>query len=407
LLGTALGAGGFLHSLRVQRAHSDDAREAGREEIAELQRRVDLLERENQSLRSLAQGGGEVQVPAEWIEFVEAGVGLDFRSSPVVHRIAGEELLGRVTASIESRFPPNTLDHRQAAWSRMGLLTPDDRFANQLAATYALGARSWFDDQTGEAWVPDDFDPASVPDQASVIRSLSRILLHQHFPPLPGYPGDDAERARTALHHGTAIHIENRYLARQALGIGFTGTQDPGGAMDLLNNLPAFIRGLATFPSQTGTTHASRLVESGTLLEALHDPPRSTAEIANLETGPAPPRPESESAVLVESAGWLGLRLWLATIDPDHAGLADSWRGDQYRLTARSETRLDLVWDLELADADAAAKVAEVGRAMAGLLADTAEDPPLGDWADSPAGGRIRVSLPGPSRVRFEHLAAP
>ncbi len=410
LIGAAVGAAGLLHGLKTRKAAANADAEELRATITSLEDRVALLERENESLRSLAQGGGEVKVPEAILEFVESAIGLDFRSTPVVHRIAGEELLDRVAASIESRFPPNSLGHRQSAWAKMGLLAPDDRFAGQLAATYSLGARSWFDDQTGEAWVTDRFDDASVPDQSALLRALVRILLHQHYPPAPGYPGDEADRARTALHHGTAIAIETRFLARQALGIGFTGTQDSSGAADLLNNLPAFIRGLATFPSQMGAPVANRLMDQEELLGALHDPPRQTSrfspELEGVEPVEVTIPDNGTEPVLEESAGWLGLRLWLESIDPELAVHADAWRGDRYRLTARSDTRLDLIWEIALADPEDAAAVAEAGRIMAGLLADAETDPALGETVTAPTGDRITVSRPASDRVRFTHLAA-
>lgn len=408
LLGAAIGAAGILHGMKAQRAAAAADADGLRATITDLEDQVALLERENESLRSLAQGGGEIKVPAPLLEFAESALGLDFRSTPVVHRVAGEELLGRVAASIESRFPPNALDHRQLVWVKMGLLAPDDRFAGQLAATYALGARSWFDDQVGEAWVTDGFDEASVPDQAALLRALVRILLHQHYPPPPGYPGDEAERARTALHHGTAISIENRFLARQALGIGFTGTQDRSEAADLLNNLPPFIRGLATFPSQMGAPYAGRLMDQEELLAALHEPPVLTARFVPGLDDLAPVRlglPATDP-VLEESAGWLGLRLWLETLDPGLATHADAWRGDRYQLTARSDTQLDLVWEIALADAPNAEVVANAGLVMAGLLAGTDADPAIGETATSPSGDRITVTRPAPDRVRFTHLAA-
>ncbi|BCX47421.1 hypothetical protein HAHE_13290 [Haloferula helveola] len=411
LLGGAVGFGGILQGLRWKNAAAEAGNADLQERIAELESSIELLERENESLRSLAQGGGELKVPEPLIEFVESAIGLDFRSSPVVHKIAGEELRDRVTASIESRFPPNSLSHRQQAWVRMGLLMPDDNFAGQLAATYSIGARSWFDDQTGEGWVTDRFQEGSVPDQAALIRALVRILLHQHYPPPPGYPGDEPDRARNALHHGSAIAIENRFLARQALGIGFTGTQDDqSGARDLLESLPAFVRGLATFPSQLGPPRAGRLMDQEELLGALHSPPQTTMWFAEEGEGietvkVAVPELPGED-VLDESAGWLGLLLWLQTLDPELSDLANAWRGDHYRLTAVSDTRLNLVWEIALATPEDAEKIAGAACVMAGVLADAESDPAVGEAVDTPDGQRVLVERPAPDRVRFSNLAA-
>ncbi|MGE9270382.1 MAG: hypothetical protein ACQKBU_06220 [Verrucomicrobiales bacterium] len=410
LLGGALAAGGILQGLkwRNEAAMAQQEDHAGR--LAALQEQVALLERENESLRSLAQGGGEIHVPPALVEFAEARVGLDYKSSPVIHQIASEELGDRIIASIESRFPPNELSYREQAWQTLGLLGPDDRFAPQLSLTRSLGARAWFDDQTGDAWVTNRFRHDHVPDQSSLLRALVRILLHQHYPPVPGYLGDEADRARTALHHGTAMAVENQFLARQALGMGFTGSMDQGGAeRDLLNSLPAFIRGLAVFPSQFGQPFASQKMQQEEILSALHEPPTHTAaffleslpELPPLELAPAPGEP-----VLEESLGMLGLGLWLSTLDPELAELAQTWRGDLYQLHARSDLQLDLRWVVEVADPQSAQSLLEAALGMIGLIADLEADPAAAEVTETIDGTRLRAQLITPTRLEFHHLAA-
>jgi len=411
LLGGALGAAGLLQGLQWKNAAAAGNRDDMAAELDALREEIRILQRENDSLRSLAQGGGELSVPPPLIEFAESVIGLDFRSSPMVHQVAGEELTDRITASIESRFPPNSLDHRQQAWTAIGLLNPNDRFAPQLAVTRSLGARAWFDDQTGDAWVTDRFDSNSIPDQAALLRGLARILLHQHYPPPTSYPGDDADRARTALHHGAAMAVENRFLARQALGRGFTGTMDDGGASrELLASLPIFIRGLATFPSQLGLPRADRLMQQEELLGELHGPATTTAAYFPEQEGieishPTLPQLKGEK-VLEESIGMLGLQLWLATLDPELAKLATSWRGDQFSLHARSDTQLDLLWQIQLADEASADKVLNAALAMVGVIAGLEEDPEVGAITSTPDGREMQIERIGPTLVQFSNRAS-
>ena len=410
LVGAAVAAGGILQGLQWKNAASAAADEDLQGQINTLENELEMLKRENESLRSLAQGGGEIKVPNELIDFVEKAFGFEFRSSPVVHQIAGEELRDRVTASIESRFPPNSLDHRQQAWSLMGLLTPDDRFAPQLAAMRSLGARSWFDDQTGEGWVTDRFDESSVPDQSALVRVLGRILIHQNYPPSPGYPGDDAANAREALHHGAAMAVENRFLARQAMGIGFTGTQVDSGARDLLESLPAFVQGIATFPSLLGAPRAERLMDQEELLLHLHKPPLLTSWFfpdSEELTTTNPVLPESAHEVVIdESAGMLGFQLWLQTLDPELAPLARSWRGDRYQLIAHDDVTLDLIWDIQFENEEAADEFLDLALAMSGALAQAEADPKAGETVKDPEGRRLSVSKPSPEIVRFSNLAS-
>jgi hypothetical protein len=240
LLGGAAGLGGILQGLHWR----SSSNAAG---IAELETQLriateenEMLKRENASLRSLAQGGGELAVPREAIDRAEKEFGLRFLSNPVVHRIASEELRDRVAASLESRFGPAGIDDRQEAWRLIGWLGTEDDLLAQLTVVRSVGARGWFDDVTGEAWVTDRFDPEAIPDQAALVRLLARILLHQHFPPPPAYPGDDAARAREALHQGAASGSEARFYALSARAIGFMPMQQNNEAEQIFNSLPGF-----------------------------------------------------------------------------------------------------------------------------------------------------------------------
>ncbi len=317
LLGGAVGLGGILQGL-----HWRASNVAGN--TAELENRLrmaaeenSLLKRENEALRSLAQGGGEVAVPPDAIARAEKEFGLQFLSTPVVHRIAGEELRDRVAAAIESRYGPAGIDDRQDAYRLIGWLGPDDELLAQLTVVRSVGARGWFDDMTGEAWVTDRFDPESIPDQATLLRLLARILLHQHFPPPPAYPGDDAARAREALHQGAASGAEARYYAASARTLGFMPMRDNSEVEQLFNSLPSFIQGITTFPVLEGKGLADTLHVQGN--EAFHavlrNPPQTTHAILlpkeNATPAPLVMPPAPEEPYLTESAGHLGLRLWL------------------------------------------------------------------------------------------------
>ncbi|HSP42246.1 MAG TPA: hypothetical protein VLO11_05205, partial [Luteolibacter sp.] len=279
LIGGAVGLGGIMQGLHWRSV----AQSSG---IADLETQLrlateenEMLKRENASLRSLAQGGGEVAVPREAIDRAEKEMGLRFLSSPVVHQIASEELRDRIAAAIESRFGPSGIDDRQDAYRLIGWLGPDDNLLAQLTLVRAVGAVGWFDDVTGEAWVTERFNPDDIPDQAALLRLLCRILLHQHFPPPPGYPGDDAARAREALHQGAASGAEARFYAASARALGFMPMSENADVEQIFNSLPPFIQGLTTFPVINGKGLADTLHVQGN--EALH---------AALRTPPQTPR---------------------------------------------------------------------------------------------------------------------
>jgi len=405
LLGTAIGAAGLIqgwHWRSLAPAADDGGKDSA---LVSLENELALLRRENESLRSLAQGGGEVAVDPQLIAFVEDILGQSFRSSPLIHRIAPEELRDRIMATIESRYGPHGLESRQQAWSLMGLLGENDLFGPQLAATKAVGARSWFDEQSGEGWVTTRFDPQSVPDQAALVRALGRILIHQHNPPAPGWPGDEAALAREAVQHGAAMAMENNFMARQALANGFAGAQENAEARQLMESLPVFVRGVATFPSVLGLPFAQRLMDQEEILSGLHRPPPITAvffpDKEGIEAKP-PELPHTPgNPLLDESAGMLGLQLWLEPLGGEAAALADAWLGDRYRLSAISDTDLRLLWDIRFSSEKSADAFLTAAADLVSSFADKEEAVPPGQSVVTPAGRKLTLLRAAPDVVRF------
>lgn len=374
----------------------------------------ELLKRENESLRSLAQGGGEVAVPAEAIARVEKELGLRFISNPVVHRIASEELRDRVAAAIESRFGPSGIDDRQEAYRWIGWLGTDDDLLSQLTVVRTAGARGWFDDVTGEAWITDRFEDGAIPDQAAMLRLISRILLHQHFPPTAAYPGDDAARAREALHQGAAAGVEARFLAGCALKGGFMSMRSDVGVEQLFASLPPFVQGLTTFPVVEGKGYADSLhVQGGEkLLAALREPPSTTRKILQPELAEISAKRIEitglpEEPYLSESAGQLGLRLWLeraGDVGMAHE-LSSRWAGDRYALVPDGEASTAVLWEIELESADVAEKFQSVALQLISASANASAAAKLGGVVTSEDKRHLVVTRPRPTAIRFINAA--
>jgi hypothetical protein len=412
LMGAAIGVGGILQGLHWRSLGEGPAGQEDRLKI--LLEENAMLKRENESLRSLAQGGGEVSVPAEGIARVEKEFGLRFISNPVVHRIASEELRDRVAAAIESRFGPSGIDDRKEAYQWIGWLGAGDDLLSQLTVVRTTGARGWFDDVTGEAWITDRFEDAAIPDQAAMLRLISRILLHQHFPPPAAYPGDDAARAREALHQGAAAGVEARFLAVNALKGGFMSMKSNVGVEQLFASLPPFIQGLTTFPVVEGKGYADSLhVQGGEkLLGALREPPFTTRKI--LQPGLAENSAKRieitglpEEPYLSESAGQLGLRLWL-----ERAGdvgmaqeISSCWAGDRYVLVPDGEASTAVLWEIELESAEAAEELQSVALELISAAANASETAKLGSMLVAEDGRHFIVTRPRPTAIRFINSA--
>jgi hypothetical protein len=415
LLGAAIGAAGILQGLHWRSSLTRADQVVLEDQLRTAKEENEILRRENDSLRSLAQGGGELAIPQEFIDRTEKEFGLHFISSPTVHRLAGEELRGRIAAAIESRCGPSGIDDRQTAYSRIGWLGQDDDLLDSLAAVSAVGARTWFDDTSGDGWVTDRFDLQNITDQAALVRMLARILFHQHFPPSPAYPGDDAARARDALHQGVAAGSESRFLAWSARTNGFLPMKENREASQLLASLAPSIQGLTKFFAIEGKGFADTLYLQGNdkLHAAFKNPPLTTRAI--LCPGVPIPEPVAlelpvppEEPFLTESAGQLGLRLWLeASADPTASlEISSCWINDRYFLIPDGAASTAVLWDIELNSAAAADQLQAA--ALIRISAPFGLPAPLvGKIITCPEGRNLRVSRLSPVRIRFLNTATP
>lgn len=410
LLGAAIGAAGIIQGL-IWKSRTVP------EDLTQLQNQLriaadenEMLKRENESLRSLAQGGGDLSIPQELIYRVEKDIGLHFIATPAIQRITAPELRDRISAEIESRFGPEGLQDRQESFTLIGLLRPDDDLLAQLTAIAAVGTLAWFDEASGEGWMLDKADLKNIPDQADLLRLLARILLHQHFPPPEKYPGDEPARAREALFQGAASGVQVRFMAEMARTIGFMPMKENIELEQLLAALSPFIQGLTNFPNLEGKGYADSLYLKGnpTLHAAFRQPPLTTRAIFLPSEVAIPSTPLSspttvEEPFLSEALGQLGLRLWLEAFGDVGAAseIAMTWKNDRFILFPDGESSSAVMWDIELESPAATDQLEAVAVNLTAALAGQQTEGTLGKISRTEDQRHLLVTRLSPTRLRF------
>jgi hypothetical protein len=184
----------------------------------------------------------------------------------------------------------------------------------------------------------------------------------------------------------------------------------------LFASLPKFIQGLTTFPVMEGKGLADTLhVQGNDKFHAVfRNPPQTTRAILSpAETAlpqgdlkiPAMP----EEPYLAETAGQLGLRLWLDAPGDSGAALeiAATWRNDRYVLIPDGEASSAVLWDIELDSKESADRLQSAALDRIGTMAGLKHGATLGQLVSTPEKRQLRVCRPSPTRIRFLNTATP
>lgn len=342
-------------------------------------------------------------MPPEFIKQAESAFGLGFLSTPLIHRLGSDELRDRIAAAIESRFGPGGIDDRQMAYTLIGWLRPGEDLLTNLTIASSVDADAWLDDQTGQGYMLEKSNLQNIPDQAALMELLAGMLFHQHFPPPAEFPGDDADRARAALRQGTSAGAKGRFLVEKARSMGFMSMRENKVSEQLLASLSPFVRDLTDFNAIHGKGFADSLYVKGN--EALHgafrNPSLTTSAILRpVENDSLPAALDlpttPEPSFLTESAGHLGLFLWLKPLGDVEAAkeISNSWKCDRYMLFPDGEKATALLWDIELASSASIDRLCGMADKLTGRL-------------DSKTDEKRHVSIVriSPTKVRFLNTA--
>ncbi len=255
------------------------------QKIAALQKQIDILKGENETLTKLQVNGAEITLPIVHYKFVEKNLGLTFPKHVKARRVDNELLAESVRYRYTQQFGMNGMEMRKYAFENLGIMPPNQHLLNQLAIAETAGAVAIYDSSANEILLSPEFDDENLLHTTSIIKHLSIALLELNFPLSDDQKTnltDDGYYAREAFIKGRASSIAQRYRNITAFKGGHTKQFKPNEeAKETFNSLPILIRGLATFPAIHGKTYIEDIMlnNSSVFPELYQHMPRSTATI--------------------------------------------------------------------------------------------------------------------------------
>ena len=103
------------------------------ESVERIEERLIATQKENATLRSLLQGGGDLPVSVALQSHVEKALNLSFAESPKVTTASIGELEELALEKLEQKYSPGSLGGRAELWAALALITPGTDLAQQLA----------------------------------------------------------------------------------------------------------------------------------------------------------------------------------------------------------------------------------------------------------------------------------
>lgn len=288
LIALAAAVSGWIYGLHwksLARGGASANDSASLRQLDELVIQLEDLERENASLRSLAQGGGDVPVEQEMLAFVSGELGLDFASTPRVQRVTPEDMADAVRDELAHIFGgPEGMDRLEAQWMMLGLVSPEQRIWAQVIALKSNDARGVRG--VDAILVAPDFDAGSVADASALVQLLAESLVRGEMAGLPDEAGFDQVLAREATVYGLCDKVVAAFRAKQARRFGSIGEAGVIEEDESEMSFSPWALELTKFPFREGRNAVERRLSGGeSIAQILAAPAESTAEIVGAPAG--------------------------------------------------------------------------------------------------------------------------
>lgn len=232
LLALAGTSSGWLYHLSGGKSSKPVTFTESGESVERIEERLIAVQKENATLRSLLQGGGDVPVSVALQSHIENTTKLSFEETPKVSKASIGELEELALEKLENQYRPGMLSGRSDLWAALGLITPGTDVAQQLAI--AMIERDRYIATKNEVLVSESVEP----DSYTLAKALAEhLLLKNHS--LPKIQSDAQLWSELAK-------LES---ASESVAVTFTPKSQPASDHFEIDLTPPFIRLLATRPA--------------------------------------------------------------------------------------------------------------------------------------------------------------
>lgn len=380
----ACAASGWMYGLHWKTVATDGSGDASGviAEMDEMVTHLEALERENASLRSLAEGGGDVPVAQEMVTFVQEATGYEFTSTVRVQRATGEDLADSVRDELAHVFGgAKMMDELETQWRWIGLISPEQNVWPQLVSLRSRDARGVLG--ADRILVAADFDPGSIADASALVQLMTEKLMRQNAAVLADDASFDARLAREAVILGMCDKVVSKFRSQQARRFGAIGGTGEVEEEEGEQGYALWALDFARFGFVEGRDYVEReFSQNRSLRDLLENPPQSTREVMLGEEGTGD-LGYAVSRSLLRVAIGDGVEVELPDVVGDRL------------VTFDGES---LIWQLDLADANVAETVAEALRELMGLR--FVDDPTIPasfrrNWGIEVDGAAVRIENRG------------
>ena len=208
LIALATLAGAVLHSRHASDAGSVDQR------LLAMERELEVLKAENNTLKSMQQMTGEITLPLEFYTFVEKNLGMEFFPHLKAIKVDHDKLLEAAEYRWIHQFKQAEIENRQYVFELLHIIPANSKSyvqsLSELETDAASGRIGVYDLHAKELLLSTNFKIDDIAHQIELIRLLTIALLETHYPADENLT-DDAFITRDAIIRGRAEMLAHRY----------------------------------------------------------------------------------------------------------------------------------------------------------------------------------------------------